>query len=586
MATDAGELVVTLRADIKNLSDQLKTAGNSVNQFGVGTVAIGTALGLSITSVAKKIADFGLSAVKSFGEQEMAMARLSNLVGKDLANSFLEYAEQLQQTTTFSNESILALQTQLASFGVMPGSINQVTRALVDYAAATGKDLPEAGAMMAQAMAGQGRELKRYGLELSAVASRTENMEKTTKFLEERFQGSAETIKNTTLGQYQNLINRIDDLKKKLGEELMPVIATWTGWLQKGVAWVEKLTGAQKNNLSVDQLALQQLRERLKTAQDPGEQQMLVKLIRATQDRMLADKKATEEKKKNTKVATGATETEIDAIRRLKDQLLSQEQIYKHIGEIAKLSTDLKISQAQIELSKMQADQTRMTEIIDLETQKRLQTSAMSYEANASFSDQLKVKMTEDMNGSTAQWVAMVSTMIDSFAQSTAKMIMEGGRFADVLKNLWKQIAEAVIAQIVRMIAQYMVWMAISGGGGGGFMRGFMAGGGMINEPSVITGLRTGKQHIAGEAGPEMVVPTSGRSGGGNFAFGSGGAPALAGAGGSGGNITINITGSFLEGNASKWQKLVKEAIVPEVRRWSMGSPVGPFNRRRGSAGV
>jgi hypothetical protein len=44
------------------------------------------------------------------------------------------------------------------------------------------------------------------------------------------------------------------------------------------------------------------------------------------------------------------------------------------------------------------------------------------------------------------------------------------------------------------------------------------ASGGMVNEPTAMIGLRTGKRGIMGEAGPEAIVPTHGGSGGGGQA--------------------------------------------------------------------
>lgn len=52
--------------------------------------------------------------------------------------------------------------------------------------------------------------------------------------------------------------------------------------------------------------------------------------------------------------------------------------------------------------------------------------------------------------------------------------------------------------------------------------------------------------------------------------------------GGGGSNITVQISGQFLEADSTKWQRLVREYLVPEIRRFTDISPKGPFTRRRG----
>jgi len=607
MATDAGELVVKLQADMGDLQDGLKQAASALGNFGSSTVAMGTAIGIGFTELAEKAITFGIESVKAFGEQEIAVTRLTRIVGSDATQAFVDYAEKVQSTTTFTNESVLALEAQLSAYGVLPGSIEASTQAVLDYAAATGKDLPEAGAILGQAMQGQSRELKKYGLELSTTADRSTNLSDTTKFLEQRFGGMAETLRGTTIGEVQNFLNRLDDLKKKIGEELVTSIKFWTPFAESFISKLEQMTGATKNDLSVRDMQIKQLTEEqsiLKLALQGYSEyyNSAVKITgaatdqnKAFRDRMVSitdliknlKTQETEEQKvgtaatKSANLQTGATEQVIDAIKKLKDQILSQEQVIAHIDEVTKLSTQLKIAQSTVELAQLSADQQKITAITDIETQKRVLTAQNSYEANASFSDQLMVKTEEDLDKSTADWVNLSETMLSSFADSTAKMIVEGGRFSDVMKKIWQQLAEAIIAQILRMIAEWLVWMALTGGGGGAL--GFMQEGGMINEPSMIKGLRSGKVHIAGEAGPEMVVPTGSGSGGTNMAMPTA-SQASMGGGAGGGGVTINISGQFLEGSQAKWQRMLRDVIVPEVRRATMILPSGPFNRVRGAS--
>jgi hypothetical protein len=159
-------------------------------------------------------------------------------------------------------------------------------------------------------------------------------------------------------------------------------------------------------------------------------------------------------------------------------------------------------------------------------------------------------------------------------------MIMEGKRFSDVIKNIWKDLARQVVREIARIIAKWMVLQVLTRGKAGYIVDviGGYAHGGMINEPSIITGLQSGKSHFAGESGPEMVVPM-----GGGGARGANKPFDRPQGGGGNVNVTINISGQFIEGNENNWQRLFRERILPEIRRATMSNPTGNFNRRRGA---
>lgn len=606
MAADAGELVVKISADVSDIKKALEDIKGNVGNLGADTVAKGNLMADAFKKIGEAAIHFVEDSVRAFAEHEQAITRLTLAVGGPAAKSMADFAQQLQRTTAFSDDAILSLENQLTQYGVFPDSVKQATQALVDFAARTGKDLPEAGAMMAKAMAGQGRELKNYGIDVSVAASRSENLASVVQQLEGRFGGAAVVMKGTLSGSMANLTNQFEDLKKKIGEDLAPVLSKFLAWANDSIALIDRVIN--KNKQYSDTIEGQ--KEKLATLIANMKAQISngVDLDKNEQDQirtLVAHIKQLEAAANAHKKNTGATEIEIDSIRALKNELELLQQQEKNLGVITDLTTKKRMLGNELELAQLQADATvadqlaaqstakkimlsqqelaeltaqqiEISSITDIETQKRLATAQLSWEAQASFSDQLSVSIQEDLATTTAQFADMAKTMISSFANSTAKMIVEGGKFSDVMKNLWQQLAEMVIAQILKMIAEWLVFQAMTGGSGGiiGGFAGGWAEGGVIDEPSVITGLRSGVTHIAGEAGPEAVVPMH-KMGGSGPGVGSG-------SGGSGG-ITINITGQFLEGNQSTWNRMVQEQIIPQLRRFSMTQPNGVVNRKRGA---
>ena len=185
--------------------------------------------------------------------------------------------------------------------------------------------------------------------------------------------------------------------------------------------------------------------------------------------------------------------------------------------------------------------------------------------------------------------VSQINTIFTSFGQGIADVILEGKNFKDVMTDIFKSLARAIIAQISAMIAKLLIFLALRAATGGQAFAGtsiadvvgFAQGGGFIGEPSIVRGLRSGKTMAAGEAGAEAIVPLGGMAQGTNRP--APGIGAAIGAGGGGTNITVNISGQFIEGNEAKWQNLIRSKIVPEIRRFTMVTPVGPFTRRRGA---
>jgi len=117
-----------------------------------------------------------------------------------------------------------------------------------------------------------------------------------------------------------------------------------------------------------------------------------------------------------------------------------------------------------------------------------------------------------------------------AFSDGVAKMMVEGKSLTETFQNMFKQMAEQVISDIIRMEIEMAVFRSMSIGGGGGF-------GGFGNVFMGATGtdqlVTSPTMFIAGEAGPEYVSITSP----GNIGHTGGGG------GTSVGNVTVHVHG-------------------------------------------
>lgn len=137
----------------------------------------------------------------------------------------------------------------------------------------------------------------------------------------------------------------------------------------------------------------------------------------------------------------------------------------------------------------------------------------------------------DQLNKRAAVATKVAGTIGTAFGTMIAQGIVEGGRFTDYFKNAFRSMAEAIIADIVRMETEYLIFTAMSGMGGGmgglgvaGLKSlGFALGGDvMVDRPTLF---------LAGEAGPERATFTPMSGGGGGASAGGGG----------GGGTTINV---------------------------------------------
>ena len=99
--------------------------------------------------------------------------------------------------------------------------IEKLIPKLADFATITSVDIPQAASQIGAALEGNSREFKKYGIEVSAAASRTENLGAVLDGLT-KFEGSATEATKTLSGALQQQENDVDNLQERIGSKLAP----------------------------------------------------------------------------------------------------------------------------------------------------------------------------------------------------------------------------------------------------------------------------------------------------------------------------------------------------------------------------
>jgi hypothetical protein len=217
-----------------------KADGLSAKFRGFGkAAALGVAGGVAGAAVG--LAAFGKSSIAAYKEAEKSAADLAFAFKKfpKLADSnvksFQELNEQLAKKTVFDDDATASGQAVLAQFGLTGKEILKVTPLLQDYAAKTGKALPDAAADLGKAFQGNAKALKPLGIQYKSTGDKAKDFENVQKLLNDKVGGFAESQGKTAAGQAEILGNKFGELKETVGAQLLPVVTTFVQYLSDKV---------------------------------------------------------------------------------------------------------------------------------------------------------------------------------------------------------------------------------------------------------------------------------------------------------------------------------------------------------------
>lgn len=189
------------------------------------TTGFGKTLKIGIFAAAAAIVGFGIASVKAFSDAQQAQAKFDFAFSKfpklaDVSRASLEkLATSESHFTKFSRLAFLSAESQLAAFNLTGKQVSELIPIVADYAARTGKDLPEAATLVGRALLGNTRALKEVGINLTITKQKTVDLAKEQKavadaqqnltFLEERQSAK----KKLTISDQQQLIKAEERLK-------------------------------------------------------------------------------------------------------------------------------------------------------------------------------------------------------------------------------------------------------------------------------------------------------------------------------------------------------------------------------------
>lgn len=323
----------------KQATDNLKSfgreAGNELKglQNTVSSVGKGIAAGIAAAFTIDAVIEFGKSSVNAFLEAQDASSALEftikNIAGasSEAVDSLIAQSKELERVTVFSATAIQKAQTSLANFGLTARQIEDLLPKLADFASATKRDIESAANVVGSGLQGMGKDLEKFGIEVSATNTQLENLNNITDGFG-KFAGKAAQDTQTLSGQLKDLQKEADNLQQTVGEELAP-------------AWVKVRKATFEATLAIIDYF------------KAGGNIALAKFSRDVKEAGTVTDEVTKKVKEQTEVLVKSG--------------ITQEEAYKKALDIVKKDIELRKERQQLTLTELEQEKNASQETIDSE---------------------------------------------------------------------------------------------------------------------------------------------------------------------------------------------------------------------------
>jgi len=202
-------------------------------------------VGARVSNLALKIPNLATSAIKAFGEQEMAIQKLSSAIRSNGGNVsevlpiYQSFASEIQRITTYGDEQVLAMQAMASAMGVNNEQMNACIQGAIGLTQAYGMGVSEAIKAAAAVIQGKTEKLNELIPSLSKCKTEEEKLAIANKAMKDGF-AQAKAEADTTLGKLKQCANAWGDLSEVVGGIFAPVVTDVATILKGMCEWISK----------------------------------------------------------------------------------------------------------------------------------------------------------------------------------------------------------------------------------------------------------------------------------------------------------------------------------------------------------
>ena len=534
-----------LAAETKNYKQALDEANSTVNKAVGGFEKqsspvdgltsklkglVGAYLGLRGIQA---VFNYAVQATEAFREQERAVLSLNNTLAnagvytEQYSKHIQSLASEIQSYTNYGDEAIIKAQALGQSFIGQTKITDELTRAVVDFAAATGMDLEQAFSLVGKSIGSSTNALGRYGVELKKGMSDSEKMTAIATQLGNRYEGQARQMANAST----QLKNAMGDLAEEIGRGFNPIIEQTQKLLAGATTKLTTfLKTARDNKVKEDIKTYQDLirfetgqlqnatgKERAKLEQSIAKSRSALSSLQKEQTGGIVTNKTPVKIKdefssfsmpststtRSSRTSSGgataqakqikdsydlATEAVNNARRAVQNAALtygtSSTQVqtafeqYKQANQkLADVDSIFKIEQQKGAYQQLQDKVTSLTQTLrDLAAENKINT----YEWNKTALDETKIKLQEVDNSLKQTGIDtqnMAKSISSSLSSGIISAVRNGGNAFESFSNIAVTALQKVLDKVLEMSVINPILNSITGGIGGGGIFGTILGG-------------------------------------------------------------------------------------------------------------
>jgi hypothetical protein len=249
LGVDTRKTKKDLERGTKDAEESGKKAGSKWTRGLTGAIKGGLAAG-GVAAAFTLIQGQLMDSVNAYTEAEQSQQQLADAFERfpKLADTNIERLRELNSTimskTKFDDDALASGQAVLAQYGISGGRLEALTPLLADYAAKTGRQIPDAAKTLGKAFLGNARALKDLGINYKSTGDKAKDVQNIQALLAQSVGGFAEQQGKTAAGRMEILKNKFGEIQETIGGKLLPVI-------EKLAPWVEKITGFIADNIDV-----------------------------------------------------------------------------------------------------------------------------------------------------------------------------------------------------------------------------------------------------------------------------------------------------------------------------------------------
>lgn len=234
--------------EANNLSKQLSSMGSNIASVSnvLKGLLIGKVLGMGFDLARAGVHTLTGTIERSIDEASEAEQGLRSLAtALSITGEFSQaamadmeaFAAEMQRTTTASDDMVIALLAQAKAYGASNEMAKKIVQTGIDFASATGKDIPDAVNTVAVSLSGMTREIQRYVPAIKNLTDEENAAGKAVDLLNKRFAGTAVKNLNTYAGAAGQLANAWGDVFENIGDpiakSMIPIFKELTALIQK-----------------------------------------------------------------------------------------------------------------------------------------------------------------------------------------------------------------------------------------------------------------------------------------------------------------------------------------------------------------